>query len=89
MSRTSQAESATLLLLAGAVILAGYAFVVWLQTGVWRALTLLDIVCLSSDRRTSIWCLAPESWIGLHTLLGWASLWMVLLTLALVAGALD
>lgn len=86
-SRSYDNSAAVLILLTGAAMLAYHGFV-WLQTGDWQPWTMLTVVCLSQGPALQMWCAWPDSWQGLHTLLGWVPIWLVVILLAL-SGLLD
>ncbi len=82
--------------LAIALGLAGYLFwigsgawhlVLWLRNGVWpRSMTLIEaLLVLVSPSRFADWLISPDSWIGLHEIVGWLSVQSAALLVAITA----
>ena len=59
------------------LLILGYQSLTWLQHGYWPSFSLLDAITAMAEpgEVTYQWARIPDSWLGLHKILGLCPLW--------------
>ncbi|WP_157270918.1 hypothetical protein [Azohydromonas aeria] len=87
MSRTNDTETAVVVLVLVTVLIWIYQGYVWLSTGMWQSLDLLTALAWVGGPMVTNWVVWPQTWQGLHKLLGWIPISVLPLAFAVAVAA--